>query len=79
MATYKYKSCLYELKHEAFDEVRTPGMPTPWSGIYRCLGCGLEDVSVKDNPLPPQDHHQHTVQQGSIRWQLIVYADHQPK
>jgi hypothetical protein len=29
--------------------------------------------------LPPQNHHQHTQQQGAIRWRLAVIADHEPK
>lgn len=53
-----------------FDKLRTPGTVTPFSGIYRCETCGLEDVSVKGKPLPPQNHHQHAY--GPIRWRLIA-------
>jgi hypothetical protein len=79
MATYKYSRYIELNTSEAFDGTHHPGEITPHSGIYRCLGCGREDVSTKGHPLPPQNHHQHTVQQGSIRWRLAVFADHQPK
>jgi hypothetical protein len=43
------------------------------------MGCGREDVSEKGKPFPPQNHHQHTLAQGLIRWRLIVYSDRDPK
>ena len=79
MATYKYDRYITKVDHAAFDTTHDPGVATPFSGIYRCMGCGREDVSVKDKPMPPQNHHQHTINQGKIRWRLAVYADHQPK
>lgn len=79
MATYKYDAYVTKVDHSAFDGTNSPGISTPHSGIYRCMGCGREDVSTKGHPLPPQNHHQHTQAQGSIRWRLIVYADHKPK
>ena len=42
------------------------------SGIYRCLGCKREVTCNKDDPFPPQSHHQHSTQQGSIRWKLNI-------
>lgn len=74
MALYKYSGYLAASQHAAFDAVSPPGSPTPLSGIYRCEGCGHEIASNFGNPLPPQNHHQHTLQQGSIRWRLVVYA-----
>ena len=72
MAFYKYPQFLAQMDHVEFDKVYNPGVITPWSGIYRCLGCGKEAISTFSHPLPPQNHHQHTLQQGSIRWQLTV-------
>lgn len=79
MATYKNAGFLVSSNDAAFDAVHSPGQSTPYSGIYRCMGCGREDVSTSSHPLPPQNHHQHTAQQGTIRWRLIVWADHNPK
>lgn len=72
MALYKYPQALTASTDTAFDQVYHPGTLTPHSGIYRCVGCGLNDVSVQHHPLPPQNHHQHSPAQGRIAWQLIV-------
>jgi hypothetical protein len=72
MALYKYAAYLSTSSHAAFDQINHPGTTTPWSGIYRCEGCGREITSVKDYSLPPQNHHQHTISQGTIRWKLVV-------
>ncbi|MCE2009028.1 MULTISPECIES: protein L [Enterobacter] len=37
-----------------------PGDTVPVSGIYRCTVCGKEVTSNKDDPFPPQNHHQHS-------------------
>jgi hypothetical protein len=74
MALYKYSQYLTSSTDQAFDAINTPGVATPHSGIYRCEGCAHEVASNAGNPLPPQNHHQHTVNQGTIRWRLIVYA-----
>ena len=79
MASYKYSTYVGADLSEAFDAEHGPGTPTPFSGIYRCMGCGREDVSTHLHPLPPQNHHQHSVAQGKIRWRLVVWADHNPK
>ena len=76
MAYYKYPEVLTQRQDLQFDQAFHPGAFAPSSGIYRCEGCGREAVSTKDNPLPPQDHHQHTLQQGDIRWRLIVMSTH---
>jgi hypothetical protein len=76
MASYKYNQFLALINHAAFDTIHHPGQQTPHSGIYRCVGCGHEIVSVHNHVLPPQNHHQHTTQQGAIRWKLIVAATH---
>jgi len=72
MAVYKYSNYLEQSNHQAFDEIYHPGTATPHSGIYRCEGCGMNEVSTYSHPLPPQNHHQHSYTQGAIRWRLIV-------
>lgn len=79
MAMYKHAAYLQKVEDEVFDKVNPPGTPAPLSGIYRCMGCHREVCSNEGEPLPPQNHHQHTQQQGTIRWRLIVFADHRPK
>lgn len=79
MAIYRYKEYLTHSAEEIYDNVYNPGHVTPVSGIYRCLGCGREVASNEKQPLPPQNHHQHANSQGTIRWRLIVYADHRAK
>lgn len=79
MAWYRYPQFLSQSDNDAYDKVHQPGSNTPHSGIYRCEGCGREIVSETNRPFPPQNHHQHTVNQGSIRWRLVVYSDHEPK
>jgi len=59
---------------EHFDKEWKPGETPSYAGIYRCAGCGDEIASNKGIQLPPQNHHQHTTSQGSIRWKLLVYA-----
>jgi hypothetical protein len=78
MAMYKHLVYLQAVQDAVFDQVHQPGFAAPLSGIYRCEGCGLEVASNQGQPLPPQNHHQHTPQQGPIRWRLIVFADHRP-
>lgn len=73
MALYKYGSYLTQSQHVNFDTERKPGEVVPDSGIYRCVNCGDEIAANKDNPLPPQNHHQHPG--GSpVRWKLLVCA-----
>jgi hypothetical protein len=74
MALYKHGNHLTQTNDAAFDLIHSPGVATPHSGIYRCEGCGHEVASNAGNPLPPQNHHQHSTSQGPIRWYLLVYA-----
>jgi hypothetical protein len=74
MAFYKYAAYLQVNNHQEFDNNHAPGSDAPNPGIYRCTGCGDEIGIAKGHKLPPQNHHQHTQAQGSIRWQLIVCA-----
>jgi hypothetical protein len=72
MAFYKYGNFLTQQNSAEFDAVYQPNSATPISGVYRCQGCGLSATFVKGHNIPPQNHHQHTTQQGAIRWQLVV-------
>jgi len=73
MALYKKAEYLAQSTSDAFDALHSPGTQTPHSGIYRCEGCGHEIVSEGGKTFPPQNHHQHTVAQGTIRWRMTVY------
>ena len=79
MAVYKYTDYIVRGTSDEFDKIHPPGGATPYSAIYRCMGCHREIVSEENKPLPPQNHHQHTAVQGAIRWKMAVYADHKPK
>jgi DNA-directed RNA polymerase subunit RPC12/RpoP len=79
MALYKRSGYILQSEDEIFDEEHRAGKIATRTGIYRCSGCGREIAAAQKQPLPPQDHHEHTQRQGAIRWTLIVYADHRPK
>jgi hypothetical protein len=79
VALYKYSHYLGSSNDAAFDSDHQPGAIAPFAGIYRCMGCHREIGIATGHVLPPQNHHMHTAQQGTIRWRLIVYADHNPK
>jgi hypothetical protein len=80
MAVYKHAGYVAQNQTDkAFDPVYGPGTHAPLAGIYRCMGCHREIGIAEGHVLPPQGHHSHTPAQGAIRWQLIVWADHNPK
>jgi hypothetical protein len=79
MAWFKYDADLKKSNSTEYDTIHNPGAAAPHSGIYRCLGCNKEVASNQTQPLPTQNKHQHTTQQGAIRWRLVVYADHNPQ
>jgi hypothetical protein len=72
MAYYKYQQFLTLAQGPEFDTIHAPNSATPYSGIYRCEGCGSSATFVKEHNIPPQNHHQHAAAQGAIRWRLIV-------
>jgi hypothetical protein len=74
MALYKYTAYVKTSTSDAFDKEYSPGATTPYSGIYRCQGCGNEIASNVGNPLPPENNHQHANSQIKIRWRMIVQA-----
>jgi hypothetical protein len=77
MAQYKSLTYLAQSNHTNFDTVHCPGAKPADSGIYRCVGCGLEISHNANNSRPPQNHHEHSTAQGTIRWQMIVCAQTQ--
>jgi len=79
MSIYKDPRYLQVSSHAAFDVDHQPGQKPPYSGIYRCMGCGREIVAEQSGLFPPQNHHEHSLVQRGIRWRLIVCADHRPK
>ena len=76
MALFKFNNYLRKSDAAVFDLEHKPGDDAPYAAIYRCTGCGVEVVSEDHRPLPPKNHHQHTIHQGPIRWRLVVAADH---
>jgi hypothetical protein len=71
---YKYAEFLTAAPSaDNFDVLHSPGIKTPYSGVYRCIACGEAITSVQDHPLPPQNHHQHP-DGKPILWQLVVWG-----
>lgn len=60
--------------NSTFDKEHSPGDKCEHEGIYKCSGCGKEVTIAGGKTMPPQNHHQHSQAQGSIRWKLFVYA-----
>ncbi len=79
MAVYQSAEYVCKNTDPAFDTDHQAGETTLLSGVYRCMACGREIVSEESKPLPPPNHHPHIATQGSIRWRLIVFADHTAK
>ena len=77
MALFKDPDRFTRSKDSGFDQMHTAGETTPFSGIYRCEGCGHEIVSQEYAPLPCEQSHLHATNEGQIRWRLIVFAQHQ--
>jgi hypothetical protein len=73
MPLFSNSTFFSQISSQAFNDVHNPGAPTPYSGIYRCPGCGREVTSIYGHALPPQNHHQHQqYSQGNVRWQLVA-------
>lgn len=77
MALYKQGNYLTHVEDPAFDQIHEPGIAAPYPGIYRCTGCGDEIAIAGGHVLPAQNHRQHSILSGPIRWQLLVYPQQQ--
>ena len=75
MAKYRYSTHLHKSDSTAYDVEWKPGQKPVNSGIYRCTGCGHEVVAEKERSFPTQNKHQHTAEQGEIRWKLLVFVE----
>lgn len=71
MAYFKHEVFFKKDQSGDFDKHLNPGVPTPYSGIYRCAVCGREAVSTKNHPLPPEHHAANLLHQRT-QWRLIV-------
>lgn len=78
MATFKNGNELIHSDSDAFDKKYKPGTKAPHSGIYLCVNCRDEAACNKDDPLPPQNHRQHSPNKGDILWQLLVKTQNGP-
>jgi hypothetical protein len=72
MALYKYSQFVTKVDNQASDAIHEPEATAPNPGIYRCEKCGKEIATAAGHALPPLDHHQHTAEEGKIRWRLVV-------
>ena len=72
MAVYKDGTYFSQSNSSEFDVTYAPGDTPNYSGIFRCMGCNKEVVAEASRKLPPQNHHQHTANQGNIVWKLIA-------
>lgn len=73
MAMYKNPELLKHNQSNVFDILHGARASTPFSGIYRCDGCGYETVSTENHPLPFLHHRLHP-QNTPIQWRLVVVA-----
>lgn len=72
MAVYKTLDFLSHSTHFAFDTTTASGSVSPFTGIYRCQGCGREIAAHTGMTLPGEDNHLHRIGQGPVTWQLVV-------
>lgn len=74
MALYKYSNFVRVAKDPIFDVVVGTGLPAPRTGIYRCVGCGIEKAFAQSTFFGEGDHR-HSYAEGAVRWQLTVMAN----
>lgn len=72
MAYYQDGNNLTQFRDPMFDREFAPGQPVDFTGIYKCVGCDREITA--DRIFPPQGHHEHQLEQGEVRWKLLVWA-----
>lgn len=71
---YKNLNYLNQSDSDMFEKLYEPGEPTVYSGVYRCEACGKNITCVAPQPLPPANHHPHSMEDGRIRWRLVVWG-----
>lgn len=49
---------------QVWTDTHGPAEKVQASGIYRCKGCKREVTCNKNDPFPPQSHHQHAPPRG---------------
>ena len=69
---YKDDSTFLKTTSQVFDITYKPGDKSEYSGMYQCTACKHIIVHTSEKPLPPQNHHQHPVDNGPIQWKLVV-------
>jgi hypothetical protein len=72
MAYYQDNSEVVYKPADVFTPTYKPGTICPHSGIYICINCRDETACNKGDPLPPQNHRQHTDLTKPILWRLLV-------
>ena len=73
MALYKNAKHLQTSASDEFDKIYHINGKAPHAGIYRCTDCGHEIGIAEGHSFPPHSHS-HAIP----KWQLIVYAQHNP-
>ncbi|ADH88026.1 conserved hypothetical protein [Ancylobacter novellus DSM 506] len=79
MALYQNGNELTHMVDDRFDRTYKPGTVGPFSGIYICTNCRDEVACNAGNPLPPQNHRQHSPSKGDILWKLLVQTQNGPQ
>lgn len=72
MANFKYAGFLTLDKGAEFDRLHEPNSEAPFSGVYRCDGCGISATFLRGQKIPVQPQHKHNGSQGKVRWRLVV-------
>ena len=75
MAYYKDITLLRRETGAEYDLVHAAGEQVPFTGIYRCQGCGNSIAALAGNRFPPPNHHDHNALQPRMRWQLVVKSN----
>jgi hypothetical protein len=78
MALYQDGSQLTHFFDAMFNRTYSPGSIGFYSGIYMCTNCGDEVACNAGNPLPPQNHRQHSPAKGAILWKLLIKTQNRP-
>ena len=79
MALYQNGNELTHMVDARFNQTHKPGAVGPYSGIYICINCRDEAACNAGNPLPPQNHRQHSTSKGDILWKLLVQTQTGPQ